>query len=120
MWIYTRHYLLIVVMINIITEPQKYLPIRWEPANGYFVSETLSRPIFLTFFVLLEILQVFWLMSSPSIEFTHRNILKLIYRQLFKGRPLAMIDPVETMKMTKSDPSTLFCEKQTTLNILEE
>lgn len=88
MWIYTRHYLLIVVMINIITEPQKYLPIRWEPANGYFVSETLSRPIFLTFFVLLEILQVFWLMSSPSIEFTHRNILKLIYRQLFKGQTI--------------------------------
>ena len=88
MWIYTRHYLLIVVMINIITEPQKYLPIRWDPATGYFVSETMSRPTFLTFFVLLEILQIFWLMSIPITELTRRNILKLIYRQLFKGQTI--------------------------------
>ena len=61
-WIFTRHYLLIVVMLNIVTEPEKFLPIRWDPAHGYFVSVTWSRPLFLTFFVLFECLQIFWLM----------------------------------------------------------
>lgn len=55
---------------------------------GILFQKLFQDPIFLTFFVLLEILQVFWLMSSPSIEFTHRNILKLIYRQLFKGQTI--------------------------------
>ena len=61
-WIFTRHYLLVVVMLNIVTEPAKILPIRWDPAHGFFVSLTWSRPLFLAFFVLLECLQVFWLM----------------------------------------------------------
>ena len=71
-------------MLNIATEAEHLLPIIWDPANGYFVSVTYSKPIFLGLFILLEILQVIWLMYSLNQLFIS-NILKLIYRQLFKG-----------------------------------
>lgn len=61
LWIYTRHYLVIVVMVSIATQAQKYLPIIWDPARGYFVSRTWSKPVFLTLFGLLELLQIMWL-----------------------------------------------------------
>ena len=61
LWIYTRHYLVIVVMVSIATQAQQYLPIIWDPAHGYFVSRTWSKPVFLTLFGLLELLQIMWL-----------------------------------------------------------
>lgn len=61
LWIYTRHYLVIVVMVSIATQAQQYLPIIWDPAHGYFVSRTWSKPVFLTLFGLLELLQILWL-----------------------------------------------------------
>ena len=66
-WIYTRHYLIILVMINIATQAEHHLPLIWDPPRGYFVSITWSKPLFLTLFILLEILQVFWLMYEFEI-----------------------------------------------------
>lgn len=84
-WIYTRHYLIILVMINIATQAEHLLPIIWDPEKGYFISKTWSKPLFLGLFTLLEILQVIWLMYSLFVYETCRNILKLIYRQVFQG-----------------------------------
>ena len=61
-WVFTRHYLIIKVMINISTEPEHILPIIWDPKNGYFVSLVWSKPLFLSLFALLELLQVLWTM----------------------------------------------------------
>ncbi|KAK8832049.1 hypothetical protein WA577_005146, partial [Blastocystis sp. JDR] len=74
-WVFTRHYLVIKVMVNIYTEPEHILPIIWDPKNGYFVSLVWSKPLFLSLFTLLELLQVLWTI----------NIFRLIYRQLFQG-----------------------------------
>ena len=59
-WVFTRHYLVIKVMVNIYTEPEHILPIIWDPKNGYFVSLVWSKPLFLSLFTLLELLQVLW------------------------------------------------------------
>lgn len=61
-WIYTRHYLIILVMINIATQAEHLLPLIWNPSEGYYVSVRWSKPLFLSLFVLLEILQIIWLM----------------------------------------------------------
>ena len=84
-WVFTRHYLVIKVMVNIATQPEHILPIIWDPAKGYFVSLVWSKPLFLSLFTLLEVLQVLWSMCRPGLGFTRRNIFKLIYRQLFQG-----------------------------------
>ena len=84
-WVFTRHYLVIKVMVNIATQPEHILPIVWDPAKGYFVSLVWSKPLFLPLFTLLEVLQVLWSMYCSGIGFMRRNIFKLIYRQLFQG-----------------------------------
>ena len=84
-WVFTRHYLVIKVMVNIATQPEHILPSIWDPAMGYFVSLVWSKPLFLSRFTLLEVLQVLWSMCCPGLGFTRRNIFKLIYRQLFQG-----------------------------------
>ena len=84
-WVFTRHYLVIKVMVNIATQPEHILPIIWDPAKGYFVSLVWSKPLFLSLFTLLEVLQVLWSMCCPGLGFTRGNIFKLIYRQLFQG-----------------------------------
>lgn len=84
-WVFTRHYLVIKVMVNIATQPEHILPIIWDPAKGYFVSLVWSKPLFLSLFTLLEVLQVLWSMYCSGLGFTRRNIFKLIYRQLFQG-----------------------------------
>lgn len=61
-WVFTRHYLIIKVMINISSEAEHILPIVWDPKNGYFVSLSWSKPLFLLLFTLLELLQVLWTM----------------------------------------------------------
>lgn len=84
-WVFTRHYLVIKVMVNIATQPEHILPIVWDPAKGYFVSLVWSKPLFLSLFTLLEVLQVLWSMYCSGLGFMRRNIFKLIYRQLFQG-----------------------------------
>ena len=48
-------------MINIATQAEHLLPLIWDPANGYFVSVTYSKPLFLGLFIVLEGLQIIWL-----------------------------------------------------------
>lgn len=84
-WVFTRHYLVIKVMVNIYTEPEHILPIIWDPKNGYFVSLVWSKPLFLSLFTLLELLQVLWTMWGLLLSLSSSNIFRLIYRQLFQG-----------------------------------
>ena len=84
-WVFTRHYLVNKVMVNIYTEPEHILPIIWDPKNGYFVSLVWSKPLFLSLFTLLELLQVLWTMWGLLLPLSSSNIFRLLYRQLFQG-----------------------------------
>jgi acyl-CoA-dependent ceramide synthase len=59
-WIYSRHYEYNRIVYSVYSDFQKYLPLRWDPALGYF-STKLSNWFFIILLGSLQVLLVFWL-----------------------------------------------------------
>lgn len=53
-WLITRHILLVLVIGSIYVDIPKYSQLRWDPPNGYYMSQR----IYTTFLVLMGLLQV--------------------------------------------------------------
>jgi len=59
-WLVTRHILFIIVIMSTYVDIPGYLPFKWDPANGHYVTNN----TYLGFLVLMGLLQV---RSIPSL-----------------------------------------------------
>jgi len=59
-WLVTRHILFILVIASTYVGVPRYLPFKWDPANGHYVTNN----TYLGFLVLMGLLQV---RSIPSL-----------------------------------------------------
>ncbi|PVU90799.1 hypothetical protein BB561_004714 [Smittium simulii] len=70
-WIYTRHYILVRIIYNILFEAKNYITFDWNPEQGYYASKNIiySSSAFL---ISLEIMCIVWLYQIIKVI---RNIL---------------------------------------------
>lgn len=53
-WLITRHVLFILVIVSMYTNVPRYIPFKWDPANGHYVT----NGVYIGFLVLMGLLQV--------------------------------------------------------------
>lgn len=59
-WIYSRHYVFLIVMKSIWLEGPELAPFKWDPENGYYWNAH-AQKFFLVLFGLLQTIMIFWL-----------------------------------------------------------
>jgi len=72
-WAYTRHYLFSIIIMSLYNGPQKFLDLRWNPAEEMYLSVNVQRA-FLGLLYGLEAVLCFWFLM----------IFKVIYK-MFSG-----------------------------------
>jgi acyl-CoA-dependent ceramide synthase len=59
-WLYSRHYMYYRIVESIWKDLPMLKEMRWDPANGYFISYR-TKYFFLVLFGILQVLLLFWL-----------------------------------------------------------
>lgn len=63
-WLITRHILFMLVIASIYVDMPNYSSLRWDPPNGYYVTNS----IYVAFVVLMSLLQVSSIFICVSFE----------------------------------------------------
>jgi acyl-CoA-dependent ceramide synthase len=69
-WLVTRHILFTLVLVSIYVDVPKYCPFKWDPANGYYVTNN----VYIGFLVMMCLLQVSQVPYSRHIEISRTSL----------------------------------------------
>jgi acyl-CoA-dependent ceramide synthase len=58
-WPITRHGFFTVIVWSTLTEPNKYMDMKWEPEKGFFMTPTVQK-LYTGLFMILNIIMIYW------------------------------------------------------------